>query len=296
MIKIRSERKKYEDLFKKLGEKVMKDEFESISPTAILTSYPRIFTDIPYEKEIYNWIEENCSEKPQLNKNLAPEIEARYKLINKILDNTNIKQVLELASGYSSRGIIYSQKGYNYIEMDLENVATNKRKIVENISKLNGKLEILSGNALNIEAFDNANKYFEEGKIAVINEGLLRYLTFDEKEIVARNIYSLLKKHNGGVWITCDVTPKKFILSQDKALPNFNKNLTSLTDRNSLNDRFENIEHIKEFFGKIGFDVIEIHKFIEVKKELYSINHFNIINENIEKSLEDAIVAVMKIK
>ena len=84
MIKIRSERKKYEDLFKKLGEKVMKDEFESISPTANVTSYPRTFTDIPYEKEIYNWLEENCLEKPKLNKNLAPEIEARYKLINKL--------------------------------------------------------------------------------------------------------------------------------------------------------------------------------------------------------------------
>lgn len=29
-------------------------EYEGISPTAIVTSYPRIFTDIPYEKEIYN--------------------------------------------------------------------------------------------------------------------------------------------------------------------------------------------------------------------------------------------------
>lgn len=30
----------------------MLEEFESISPTAILTSYPRIFTDIPYKKDI----------------------------------------------------------------------------------------------------------------------------------------------------------------------------------------------------------------------------------------------------
>lgn len=273
----------------------MKNEFESISPTAILTSYPRTFTDIPYEKEIYNWIERNCAEKPALNKNLAPEIEARYKLINKLLNNTSIEQVLEIASGYSSRGIIYSQKGYNYVEMDLENVVINKRKIVEGISKQNDCLNIIEGNALSNLDFEKADKYLDNREVAVINEGLLRYLTFEEKEIVAKNIYSLLKKHNG-VWITCDVTPKKFIASQDKALPNFNKNLTSVTDRNSLNDRFEDIEHIREFFGKIGFDVIEVHKFSEVKNELYSINQFNIINENIEKSLEDAIVAVMKIK
>ena len=140
----------------------MKNEFESISPTAIVTSYPRTFTDIPYEKEIYNWLEENCLEKPKLNKNLAPEIEARYKLINKLLDGTNIKQILELASGYSSRGIIYSQKGYSYIEMDLENVVSNKRKIIENIYRSSEMLKIISGNALNRADFENINKYFIE--------------------------------------------------------------------------------------------------------------------------------------
>ena len=71
------------------------DSFESISPTAILTSYPRIFTDIPYEKEIYKWLEQNCKENVNLNKLLAPEIEARYKLTNKLLNNSKIKQVLE---------------------------------------------------------------------------------------------------------------------------------------------------------------------------------------------------------
>lgn len=56
----------------------MLDNFESISPTAILTSYPRTFTDIPYEKDIYKWLTENCNENVKLNKMLAPEIEARY--------------------------------------------------------------------------------------------------------------------------------------------------------------------------------------------------------------------------
>ncbi len=104
----------------------MLDNFESISPTAILTSYPRTFTDIPYEKDIYKWLTENCNENVKLNKMLAPEIEARYKLTNKILDELGINQILELAAGYSSRGLIYSQKGYNYVEMDLESVSKNK--------------------------------------------------------------------------------------------------------------------------------------------------------------------------
>lgn len=95
----------------------MLENFESISPTAIVTAYPRQFTDIPYEKEIYEWLNYNCKNNDvKLNKLLAPEIEARYKLTNKILDDLNIKQVLELAAGYSSRGIIYSKKDMSILK------------------------------------------------------------------------------------------------------------------------------------------------------------------------------------
>ena len=45
----------------------MLESYESVSQTAILTSYPRNFTDIPYEKEIYEWLSKNCNEKIQLN-------------------------------------------------------------------------------------------------------------------------------------------------------------------------------------------------------------------------------------
>ena len=83
---------------------------------------------------------------------------------------------------------------------------------------------------------------------------------------------------------------------QDKALPDFNKKLNNITSRNSLNDRFEDIEHIKQFFGNIGFEVAEVHKFSEMKEELYSINKYNIIDEHIEQVLDNAIVVVMKIK
>lgn len=84
--------------------------------------------------------------------------------------------------------------------------------------------------------------------------------------------------------------------TQDKALPDFNKKLTSVTSRNNLNDRFDNIQHIKEFFGNIGFELIEVHKFSEMKEELYSINFNKIVDEHIEQLLDDAIVAVMKIR
>ena len=85
-------------------------DYEEISSTAIVTSYPRIFTDIPYEKEIYEWLSNHCKDEVALYKNMATEIEARYKLTNKLLDKSGMKQVVEIAAGYSSRGLIFSKR------------------------------------------------------------------------------------------------------------------------------------------------------------------------------------------
>lgn len=273
----------------------MLEDFESISPTAILTSYPRIFTNIPYEKEIYKWLSENNKQEVKLDEKLAPEIEARYKLTNKLLDSMNIKQVLEVAAGYTSRGLIYSQKGYKYVEMDLKNVTENKLNALNSFVNVPENLKIVSGNALEMEDFNKCAEYFNDNmNVVVINEGLLRYLTFDEKRIVAQNIYKLLKKY-GGAWITCDITPKRFIQKQNEFTPKVNNNLDNITSRNSLTDRFEDTEHIKRFMNDIGFKNIEIHKFIEVKDELTSFDILNIDKNSADGILESALVAVIKI-
>ena len=38
----------------------MLESYESVSPTAILTSYQRTFSDIQYEKEIFDWLSKKC--------------------------------------------------------------------------------------------------------------------------------------------------------------------------------------------------------------------------------------------
>ena len=160
----------------------MLESYESVSPTAILTSYQRTFSDIQYEKEIFDWLSKKCKEEIQLNKLTAPVIESRYKLANQLIDKLNISQVLELAAGYSSRGLIYSQKNYKYVEMDLENVVNNKNQIIDELFEPNANLHIINGNALNIDDYIKCEEFFDNNKeLIIINEGLLRYLTFDSQ-------------------------------------------------------------------------------------------------------------------
>ena len=104
----------------------------------------------------------------------------------------------------------------------------------------------------------------------------------------------MLKKY-GGAWITCDVTPKKFIQKQDEQNPTLNDNINNVTSRNNLNDRFEDENHIRTFFGEIGFNTNEIHKFIEVKDELKSFDILGIDKDSCDELLDSALVAVLKI-
>lgn len=181
--------------------------------------------------------------------------------------------------------------------MDLNDVIENKRKIINclNINCLNN-YKIIFGNVLNNNDFEKICQQLNPKEpVAIINEGLMRYMTLKEKKILAINIYDVFKKF-GGVWITCDLTPQSFINKQKQIMPELNKDIIKITDRNNINDRFENIEDAKIFCNDIGLDITEIYKFSEVMSELYSTNKLNINYTGMEEILENAIVTVIKIK
>ncbi|MFA7253392.1 MAG: class I SAM-dependent methyltransferase [Patescibacteria group bacterium] len=273
-------------------------DFESVIPTAILTAYPRTLTDIPYAKEVFNVLNKDKIPSNLIVDKLAVELEARYKLISKLLEESNINQILELASGYSTRGLDLTVRNdqMSYVELDLPQVGDKKIEILKTFTTIPKNLHVISGNALNKEDVDKCEQYFdEESQIAIANEGLLRYLNFDEKKHVATNIRNLLSKH-GGLWITCDATPRKFIANQDANLPDFNKSLSKISDRNNASWRFSNIGHVKEFFDEIGFAIESVHPLSEVKEELTSPKTLDLNARQVDDLLKDAIVVVMKVK
>lgn len=270
-------------------------EYESIIPTAILTAYPRTLTDIPYAKEMFDELKKKAISVDLMLDKLAPEIEARYKLIDKLLKGTSITQILELASGYSTRGLDFTlNKNATYVELELKEVVDKKKRFINKIMQTPNDLHIIQGNALNYNDFTKCITFFKkEQEVAVIDEGLLRYLDFEEKRIVAENVYKLLSQY-GGVWITCDVTPKNFIINQDKNMPNLNKNITDISVRNNANWRFEDEDHVKKFFTEIGFSV-EFHYFHEIKNKLTSPQKLNLPSSEVDKLIDMGIVVVMRI-
>jgi O-methyltransferase involved in polyketide biosynthesis len=148
---------------------------------------------------------------------------------------------------------------------------------------------------LDISTLEKATKHFDQSKpIVVINEGLLRYLDFNQKTIVARNIYTLLQQF-GGVWITPDITLREVMKAEDNVYKGQNDQISSKIGVNIHENCFENVSEAQKFFEILNFTV-EKHNFSEIIDELVSPKKLNQSQEEVKALIDKAWVFVMKIK
>ena len=277
---------------------------EKVSPTARGIAYRRAICDIPFAKDVYDELAKVMTpeEKEQImaliaekDQALTPYFEARYKLLNRFLKESGSKQILELAAGIAPRGIEMTQDSeMQYVEVDLPGIVKQKKEILESLgqqSKIQShkNLEIIEGSALDSDVLAEATANFDEAKpIAVIHEGLMRYLSFKEKAQIAENVRELLQKF-GGVYITPDITLRGFI--DDRV-----KNVVSKMIGMDMNaNAFESVEQAERFFSDLGFE-IEEHSFTEARSELISPVRLKLSEEQVNAALQDMVFFVMKLK
>lgn len=285
-----------------MAEKSLNHFQEKVGPTAWGIAYRRAGCDIPYAKEIYDELvkvmtseekskmEALASEKDQA---LTPQFEARYKLLNRLLRKTGIKQIVELASGIAPRGIEMSQdKTVTYVEMDLPGIIKQKEEIINALVRQStisqpDNLHLMSGSALD-DLSGVGNLFGTTKPIAVIHEGLMRYLTFKEKARVVQNVKKFLEKF-GGVYITPDITLKVFM---DEPLQKVVSDMIGM-DINA--NAFENVEAAEKFFSDLGL-TIEKHSFTEARDELVSPRRLGLSETQVKNAIDTPVFFVMKLK
>src|SRR6478735_7114503 len=114
-----------------------------ISVTAKIAAYYRQFSDIPFAQEVarrigaeaaYDQIlREHGLERDKLTF-YAPMFEARYKSLTQLILQSGASQVLELASGYSLRGLDLTRSdAIRYVETDLPEVVAAKLSLLEDV-------------------------------------------------------------------------------------------------------------------------------------------------------------------
>jgi O-methyltransferase involved in polyketide biosynthesis len=249
--------------------------YDKISPTAKYVAYSRSFSDIPYTKEISRLIdakrvvsfvlgagqgEQNAIDRA---KKVAPMAECRHKSITNVILRNKITQVIELASGMSPRGLILSKdKSMIYVETDLPSMLSEKKKIVRHFLKKENrlgksKLFLENANALNLRQLENACRHFSPNKpVAIVNEGLMSYLTVREKGRVARNVRTILERY-GGIWITPDLrTKRSFRQGFGGGIRSNLRSISKVTGRNQQHNGFDDEPHIRSFIKRNGFKLI----------------------------------------
>lgn len=255
-------------------------DFGKISITAKLVAYFRTFTDIPFAAEVAERVNARAAfleilsrlhiddqkilqgdSLPVEGKVYGPLLEARYKSIVRLLEESKINHILELASGFSLRGLAMAQNpNYVYLESDLNQLNVEKEKLVREVrSKFEisdlGNHSIVDVNALHSDELDAALDCFPSHgeEMAIVNEGLLMYLSAEERATVATNVRKALNKFRRGIWITPDFSTRALTDNVPESVKRFRNAVFGATDRQLYDSAFDNEEAIEHFFASVGF-------------------------------------------
>ncbi len=221
------------------------------------------YTNIPYAKELAQMMQGpevfglNFDDKDFWFWIRVMHFESRYWSIDQLLRSTESKNVLELSSGYSLRGLDLCAKNesIHYIDTDLSEVVATKQRIIDQLQPgddIKGTFELLPLDVMNEAAFNSTIDRFGPGPITIVNEGLLMYLNMDEKKRLCKTIHSTLKQR-GGCWITADIYVKRLpgvIISQSKSEVAF------MEQHHVEENKFESYE-AAAFFKEQGFDLVK---------------------------------------
>ncbi len=248
--------------------------FNSITPSAKSLLLTKAFTNIPFAKEAIEMIWQDKEVLRTFQDKISSLIfilrlihfETRYWSIDEGLSMLDLKRILEFSSGYSFRGLdLCKDPEIQYIDTDLPQLIKNKELLINSLSKKYcsysiNNLILKDLNVLNGEAFSKIIFLFSPGPIAIVNEGLLVYLTDGQKSKLCHNIHNVLSQH-GGFWITADIYVKK-----DEAFPHEAKIVDEkgkefLEDHNVEENKFESFEMAEAFFADHGF---KIYKKVDV--------------------------------
>lgn len=242
-------------------ENAINRDFNTISPSARSLLMLKGLTNIPFAKqaaELALYPEKYIPDFTIKDSGFWGRVlhfENRYWSIDQLLQGTGIKNILELSSGFSFRGLeMVKQDGYHYIDTDLPELIKTKTAFIHSLQQdqLNpsSKLETLPLNALDEDAFVNSMDHFPGGEVAIVNEGLLMYLNIAEKEKLCGIIHKILQQR-GGCWITADIYIKNQMEITMTGLDEEMK--TFLGNHRVEENKFDSFAAAETFFKQQGF-------------------------------------------
>ena len=250
-------------------------DFKKVSATAMGPVIGRAqVANIPFANEILSYLQER-SQPPSEEfltgaREHAPFFEARFKAVSRLLVEHRATQVLELASGFSPRGFDPTFQGLTYVEVDLPGMIEQKREMaIAILGAIPAHLKFCCASVLKRDELMQGLTHLPKEPVAVTSEGLLRYLTFDEKAQLAANVRHILGIY-GGMWITPDIHLRKWA-QERKPRSGVDWNFSAQLGRDINANYFDDFGHARSFFESCGFQVEERPLLEGIRQRLISL-------------------------
>ncbi len=275
--------------------------YAKISVTAKLAAYMRRFSDIPFAEDVaevlqareaFDALLAGSGLQPDDLLWYAPIFEVRYKSIAAAIRASRVRQVVEMASGVSLRGLAMAQDpAMSYVETDLAEITAEKVGLVAELRRRHTLPDyenhhLVAANALDPADLHVAVHSFRRNlpfrQIAVVNEGLFQYLSAGEMETVARNVRALLVEF-GGVWITPDFSIKADVRNVSERQQRFRAIVATATDRPMYNNAFDNDAQLDAFLARLGLRGHVVSQ-LDTAAEIISIGALQLPRESLERS------------
>lgn len=269
-----------------------------ISVTAKVAAYYRQFTDIPFAQEVSQQIGAEAAFAQILKEHgleaekltfYAPMFEARYKSITQLIRQSGTPQVLELACGYSLRGLDLTRgNDLRYVETDLPGVIAPKVDLLDSLRRQHGLQAsphhvVAAADALDFDAIRSSASSLDTNQaLTVLCEGLIMYLSKDQTEALARNVHRLLAEFADGCWITPDFTFRSEAKDLTPERIRLREAITGVTQRQVDASAFEDSDALVDFLRRMGFDV-EVHSQVDETPAFSSIQTLGLPPAAIER-------------
>jgi len=286
------------------------------SPTALSVAYRRTLANIPFCDEIFRHYKQLFSpsdfdeEKQKKVSGDTPYIEARSLIIDRLLGKKpNISQTLELACGLTQRGVIFGNEhpDARCVEVDLLEMIERKSRVLDSLHRDRviqrpANLSLVAGNVTDMASLSMATRSFRNEPIAILFEGLMRYLSMFEKRLVAKHCHALLS-HYGGYVITPDVVTKTGVGALGEMMKKIlgESYVGAKASREVSNARlgfdpaehyFENVGAAIHFYESLGFRV-GTHCLADIVDELASPGLLGIDIEIVREAFQSLHAFVM---
>ncbi len=197
----------------------------AVSYTAPITLYWLAKAGVPEAVEYIQYIDaekilkpENISQYERVERINRIYQEIRYASLNNFIESENYANVMDLGCGVSPRCLYFARKGINYVGTDLNDVVEVLNFYAPNFVKddMRKYVRFAVADATDRDEMMNAAKSLD-GKICIVEEGLLMYLSRDQQKAMLKNICDILKK-NGGVFVTSDFVAGDIFMSINRTI------------------------------------------------------------------------------